>query len=79
MAISVLLIPYINWSHKGYKLARDNPVKVSVLNLFVMLVFFDVEGLKIVPIAFDCFLQPLKTVKHCAFIVTLTLACISVV
>ena len=79
MAISVLFIPHINWSHKGYKLARDNPVKVSVLNLFVMLVFFDVEGLKVVPIAFDCFLYTLKTVQNCAFVVALTFACISVV
>jgi hypothetical protein len=78
MAISVLIISHINWSHKGYKLARDNPVKVSVLNFFIMLVFFDVEGLKVVPITFDCFLQTLKTVKDCAFIITLTLACIAV-
>jgi len=49
MTVSMNLITLVNGSHKSDELAWDNPVKVTVLYLLVVLVFTGVEGLEVVP------------------------------
>lgn len=78
MAIAMLLITHVNWTHEGYELAWDNPVKIAVLNFFVVFVLLHVEGFKVVPIAFNCFLKPLQAVEHCALVVAFAFAGITV-
>ena len=77
MPISVDAVTLINWSHEGYELARDDPIEVTILNFLVVLIFFSIECLEIIPSKTKCFLESLKTMKHCAFVKAVTLASIS--
>lgn len=49
MTISMLVVSLLNWTHEGAELAWDDPVKISVLNSFIVLVFFDIECAEIIP------------------------------
>ena len=79
MTVSVNLITLVNGSHKSDELAWDNPVKVTVLYLLVVLVFTGVEGLEVVPSKLDGPLETLKAVLDGALVGTRSTAGISVV
>jgi len=49
----LLALVTINWSHKGNELARNNPVEIAILDLFVMFVLSGVELFEVVPFLFD--------------------------
>ena len=78
VAVAVDSVALINGSHEGHELAGDDPVEVTVLDLFVVLVLLHVERLEVVPAVFDGFLQTLQAVQDSALVVTLALASISV-
>ena len=49
VTISMDAISLINWTHEGHKLARNDPVEVAILDFLVVLVFFRVKCLEVVP------------------------------
>ena len=49
MAVSLISITFLNWPHECHKFARDDPVGIAVFYALKVLVFFDIECLKIVP------------------------------
>ena len=77
MSISVDSVTLINWSHEGYELAGDDPVEITILNFLVVLIFFSIVILEIIPSKTKCFLESLKTMKNCTFVKAVTLASIS--
>ena len=74
MAISALLIALVYGAHKGNKLAGNDPVEITVLNLFIVFVLFHVEGVEIVPSSVYSKLETFYTVLNGALIETLSLA-----
>jgi len=52
VTISLLLIPFLDWSHKGSKLVRNDPVHVSIFDTLVEFVLFNVESFELVPSEF---------------------------
>lgn len=76
--ISLSLVPIFNWSHESSKLSWDNPVKVAILDSFVVLVFLDIECTEVVPSEPHGILQSLQTLQKCAVVEALTLGSISV-
>jgi hypothetical protein len=60
MTISLVIVSLLDGAHKSHELAWDNPVKVSIFNPFVLLIFFNVEGLEVVPFEFDGILETLQ-------------------
>lgn len=49
VAVSMVLVPLLNWTHEGYEFSWNNPVEVSIFNSLVVFVFFYVEAAEIVP------------------------------
>ena len=49
MAVPVPFVPLLNRAHEGNKLVWNDPIKITVLDLLIKLVFFHIEGLEIVP------------------------------
>ena len=49
MTISVLVVPLLNWTHEGAELAWDDPVKISVLDSFIVFILFDIKCAEIIP------------------------------
>lgn len=78
MAKALLSILSLYWTHEGHELFGNDPVKISVFNSFVVLVFLDIESFEIVPIEFNCVFQSLQALHEGALVVTVALACISV-
>lgn len=69
MAITRLLsLVSVDWAHECYELARDNPVEVSVLDLFVVFVLAGIELVIVVPAELEPLLEALQTVEHSALI-----------
>ena len=58
----------IEWSHEGHKLARNDPIEITILNFFVVFIFFIVELSKIIPTKFYCKFESLKTVLNRAWV-----------
>ena len=54
----------INWSHKGYKFSRDNPIKISILYLFIVFVLSWIELFKVIPTMLNCNFESFKTMKN---------------
>ena len=79
MSISVPGISLFNWSHKGYKLIWNDPVKVSVFNLLIVLVFLHVECLEVIPAESYSVFEALKHMMQGAVVEAVTLGGISVV
>jgi len=51
VSITALLpLVTVDRSHEGDELARDNPVKISILDLLVMLVLPDIELIIVIPV-----------------------------
>ena len=59
VAVSLIGITSFDRTHKGHEFPRDDPIDVSVLNAFEVLVFLDVECLKIVPLETKCVFKTL--------------------
>lgn len=75
MAISGLLtLVTVDGSHKSDELAGDNPIKVAILNFFVMLILACVELVVLIPTLSDGEFETLKAVEHCALVVAIALA-----
>lgn len=49
MTISVLVVSLLNWTHEGAELAWDDPVKISVLDSFIVFILFDIKCAEIIP------------------------------
>jgi hypothetical protein len=79
VAIPMVLVSHIDGAHKGHELAGYDPVEVTILYLFVMLILLDVEGLEVVPAVLKSFLKPLKAVDDLALVIAFTLASIAIV
>ena len=58
----------INWTHKSYELARDDPVQVAILHFLIVFILSWIELLKFIPAMLDCDFESLKAVKHLKFI-----------
>lgn len=67
----------INRTHKGSELARNDPIYVSIVYSFIILVFLDIKCLEIVPLEPDTVFESLQAVKDCALVVTVTLGSIA--
>ena len=77
VSISVNRITLVYWSHESKEFAWNDPVQVTILNLFVVFVFASVECLEVVPSLVDSKLKSLEAVLHCAVIIAVTTAGIS--
>ena len=73
----LLALVAVDGSHEGDELAGDNPVKISVLDLFVVLVLAYVELIIIVPVVCKRDLKSLKTVNHRALVEAVSLTGVS--
>ena len=73
MPISMNVISLIYRAHESQKLARNDPVKISIFDLLVMLVLFRVERFEVVPAETNSFLEALKAVQNGAFVIALAL------
>lgn len=73
----LLALITVNRSHKGDKLARDNPVEVTILNLLIMLILSSVKFIKFIPLHFDTELETLKAVLYGTFVRALSFTSIS--
>lgn len=63
MTVSMIGISIFNWSHKGYELAWDNPVKVTIFYSLVIFIFFYIKSSKVIPAkSYSCF-KSLKDIK----------------
>jgi len=60
VTISVHRVTCVDRAHKSQELAWNDPVKVTVLDFFVMLVLSGVECLEIVPSELNAHLEALK-------------------
>ena len=65
---SLVLVYIVKWTHECNKLSWDNPVQVTVLYFLIILVFFVIELLEIVPVELDGVLQALQAVEDGAWI-----------
>lgn len=73
------LVPDIDWSHEGDKLAWDDPVEVPVLDLLIVLVLLNIKSFEAIPAMAQGLLQSLQTVQNGQLVVALALAGVSVV
>ena len=71
-------VSLIDRSHEGQELAGDNPVKITVLHLFVVFVFPRIESLKVVPSEPYRVLQPLQAMQDGALVLARATTRISV-
>lgn len=78
VAVALVGISLLDWSHEGHKLAGNNPVDVAVLNALVELILLHVEGSEVVPLELDRILQSLQALEHRALVQTVSLACIPI-
>ena len=74
---SLAWLSTIKGSHERSKLARDDPVNVTILNSLIKLIVFHIKCLQIVPIELDAPLESIEAVKDGAMIPTVTLGSIS--
>lgn len=63
-----VLISLIEGSTKSYKFLRQNPVKISIFNFFVVLIFLHIEGVIRVPTERNCELKSHQAVLDGAFV-----------
>ena len=77
VTISMDIITLVNWTHEGHKLAWDDPVEVAILDFLVVLVFFRIKCLEIIPSKTKTFLESFQAVEDCAFVEAIAFAGIS--
>jgi hypothetical protein len=68
MAVSMSFISLFNWTHKGNKFVWNNPIEVSIFNLLIIFIFFDIECLEVIPAEFLSIFKTLKNVENGALI-----------
>jgi len=68
----------VDWTHKRQEPTRNNPVEIAILHFLIVFVFFDVEGVVVVPAVPYREFQPLNTVLHGALVKAFALAGITV-
>ena len=78
VAPSLMPIHIVKRPHKCNELPRNDPVEISVLDSLVLLVFLDVEGLKVVPSKLDCILESLEALQKGALVEAVAFGGISV-
>lgn len=71
-------VSHVEWSREGDKLARNNPVKISIFNFLKVLVFLNIEIIVIVPSKSNSVFKSLETMKICAAIGAVTHSCIPI-
>ena len=76
--VSVSLITLLNWSHEGNELSWNDPVKITVFDLLVVLILLDIESLEVVPSQLDSELEALEAMQECAVVKAVSLGSISV-
>ena len=78
MTVPLVGVTFFNRSHESHHLAGDDPVDVTILDAFKVLIFLHVEGLERVPVELDGVLQPLKALKHRTLVQAVALARITI-
>ena len=78
MAVLVSSVTLLNGSHECHKLSGNDPVEISVFNLLVVLILFDVESFEVVPTESYGVLETLQTVSQGAVVEAVTLRGVSV-
>jgi hypothetical protein len=78
VAISALTFLAVNGTHEGNKFVGDDPVEVTVLNFFIMLVLLDTEFFMVVPALLDTKLETLKAMLYRALVVAFTFGGITI-
>lgn len=61
MSVSLIFISLLYWTHESHKLSWYNPIEIAVFDSFIVLILFDIEVLKVVPLKLDSVLKTLKT------------------
>jgi hypothetical protein len=79
MPVGTLSWSAVNRAHKSHKLARNDPVEVTIFDSLVVFIFFDTKFVRIVPTLSDSKLEALKAVLYCASVVAVSLASIAIV
>lgn len=79
LSVTMLGIPVLDRSHKSYKLSRDDPVEVSVLDSLVVLILLDIEGSEVIPSKPHGVFESLQAMENCAIVEALTLRGIPIV
>jgi hypothetical protein len=68
----------IDGTHEGKELTWNDPVKVTILNFFIVFILLDIEGLVIIPSLVYCKLKSLDTMLHSTLVETFTLTGVTV-
>ena len=79
MTISVMSISGLNGSHESDKLSRDDHIKITVLNSFIVLILFNIKSSEIVPSKFDAIFKTLKTMKESTVVEAVSFGGVSIV
>jgi hypothetical protein len=79
LAISMLSISVLNWAHESDKLARYDPIEVTILDTLVVFIFFDIKCPEIIPAKPHSVLEALQTMEQCAIVEAFTLGRVTIV
>jgi len=69
----VLLFVFIDRSHKSHELARNDPVKITILNFLIMFILLNIKSIKVVPSFLNSEFKSLKALQNGALIEALAL------
>ena len=72
VAVLVPGIAFLNRTHECHKLSGNDPVEISVFNLLVVLILFDVESFEVVPTESYGVLETLQTMSQGAVVEAVT-------
>lgn len=78
VAVALVCVSLLDWSHEGHELAGNDPVHVAVLDALIELILLHVECPEVVPFELYRILQSLQALKHRALVQTVALASISI-
>ncbi len=70
---------FINGTHEGQELTRDDPVEVAIFDLLIVLVLFDIEGVVIIPPMVDCERKSFNAVLNSTFVEAFTFTGVPIV
>jgi len=73
----IRLLVFVDRTHEGHELSWYDPVKVSILNLFIMLIFFNIEAIKTVPFLLHSEFESLQAMQDCALVEAFSLGSFS--
>jgi len=78
MAISLVLVSFIDWSHESHEFTWDDPVHISVFDSLMEFVLLDVEGLELIPVEFDGVFEALQHLQEGALVAAVAFRSVSV-